>query len=300
VDGQGHRFAQDYHPDGELAPRDVVSRAIFDHLQKTGDRQVWLDMRVIDTDRLQHRFPNILQLCRQWGCDPLEQPVPVAPAAHYWMGGITADRHSQTSIPGLYAVGENASTGVHGANRLASNSLLECLVYGAELAHLPLQPGADIAPTMPPGGPAPALELTALDAGAIAEKRQQLTQLMWTYAGISRQQGGLETAIAQLQDWRHQWQQHPLQGYLAALTPGYGRDLGPIDLEALRAWGELGNLYDIGWLVLNSAAFRTESRGGHFRADYPQPDPAWRVHSLVTAGQWSTSAPIARHAPSCP
>ena len=300
VDGQGHRFAQAYHPDGELAPRDVVSRAIFDHLQKTGDRQVWLDMRVIDTDRLHHRFPNILQICRQWGCDPLEQPVPVAPAAHYWMGGITADRHSQTSIPGLYAVGENASTGVHGANRLASNSLLECLVYGAELAHLPLQPGTDIAPPSPPDGPAPALGLGTLDRQQIGEKRQQLTQLMWSHAGISRQQWGLETAIAQLQDWRHQWQQHPLEVYLTTIPPGYGRALGPIDLESLRAWGELRNLYDIGWLVLNSAAFRTESRGGHFREDYPRPDPAWRVHTLVTADQWSPSAPIPNHDPSCP
>ncbi|MEB3252418.1 MAG: FAD-binding protein, partial [Cyanobacteriota bacterium] len=300
VDGQGHRFAQAYHPDGELAPRDVVSRAIFDHLQKTGDRQVWLDMRVIDTDRLHHRFPNILQICRQWGCDPLEQPVPVAPAAHYWMGGITADRHSQTSIPGLYAVGENASTGVHGANRLASNSLLECLVYGAELAHLPLQPGTDIAPPIPPDGPDSALGLGTLDRQQIGEKRQQLTRLMWSHAGISRRQGGLETAIAQLQDWRHQWQQHPLEVYLTTIPPGYGRALGPIDLESLRAWGELRNLYDIGWLVLNSAAFRTESRGGHFREDYPRPDPAWRVHTLVTADQWSPSAPIPNHDPSCP
>ncbi len=300
VDSQGHRFAQDYHPDGELAPRDVVSRAIFQHLQKTGDRQVWLDMRVIDTDRLYHRFPNIIQICRQWGCDPLVQPVPVAPAAHYWMGGITADRHSQTSIPGLYAVGENASTGVHGANRLASNSLLECLVYGAELAHLPLQAGAVVAPAPPRASPPPDLDLTTLDRGEIDKKRQQLIQLMWTYAGISRQRQGLAAAIAQLQDWRHQWQQHPLQGPLTTLPPGGSLDLHTSDLEPLRAWGELRNLYDIAWLVLNSAAFRTESRGGHFREDYPQPDPAWQVHTLVTAGQWSTSAPIPNHDASCP
>ncbi|MGB6017831.1 MAG: L-aspartate oxidase, partial [Nodosilinea sp.] len=113
VDGRGDRFAFEYHPDGELAPRDVVSRAIFHHLQKTGDRQVWLDLRPISPDRVQYRFPNILQVCRNWGWDPLTQPVPVAPAAHYWMGGITTDIHSQTSVPGLYAVGENASTGVH-------------------------------------------------------------------------------------------------------------------------------------------------------------------------------------------
>lgn len=107
-------------------------------------------MRPIPADHLNYRFPNIIQVCRHWGCDPLTQPIPVAPAAHYWMGGITTNLNSQTSIPGLYAVGENASTGVHGANRLASNSLLECLVYGAELAHLPLEPGLAVGAGMEP------------------------------------------------------------------------------------------------------------------------------------------------------
>ncbi|HIK44588.1 MAG TPA: L-aspartate oxidase, partial [Leptolyngbyaceae cyanobacterium M65_K2018_010] len=255
VDSNGDRFAQDYHPDGELAPRDVVSRAIFHHLQKTGDHQVWLDMRPIPPDRLQYRFPNILQVCRQWGCDPLTQPVPVAPAAHYWMGGITTDLQSQTSIPGLYAVGENASTGVHGANRLASNSLLECLVFGAELAHLPLQPGATPSPrridsiSNPraiPAGPDPAESLAMLH-----QRRLQLTQLMWEAAAISRHQGGLEQAIATLQNWRQDTALMPQEPDLKQLLPAGAAPL-PVALPPtlLRAWGELRNLYDVAWLVL--------------------------------------------------
>ncbi|WP_035985455.1 L-aspartate oxidase [Leptolyngbya sp. KIOST-1] len=291
VDRRGDRFAFDYHPDGELAPRDVVSRAIFHHLQKTGDRQVWLDLRPIPRDRIQYRFPNILQVCRHWGCDPLTELVPVAPAAHYWMGGITTDLHSQTSIPGLYAVGENASTGVHGANRLASNSLLECLVYGAELAHLPLQSEAHL-PAALSRPDAIALDgLPPADAlwTTLQEQRQRLTQLMWEAAAISRHQSGLEDAIASLGQWRREWQQHPLQA-LHRLPTGTSYALPEtLTWPLVRAWGELSNLHDIAWLILNSATFRTESRGGHFRQDYPHTSPDWQVHTLVEGDRWSKS-----------
>ncbi|PSR16879.1 L-aspartate oxidase [filamentous cyanobacterium CCP3] len=294
VDNDGYRFAFDYHPDGELAPRDVVSRAIFHHLQKTGDRQVWLDLRPIPRDRVQYRFPNILQVCRHWGCDPLSDPVPVAPAAHYWMGGITTDIHSQTSIPGLYAVGENASTGVHGANRLASNSLLECLVYGAELAHLPLEP---IPAALASPEPSEALALDwsepLAEAWASVEKqRQRLTQLMWDAAAISRSQARLEDAIATLSQWRTEWQRHPLQA-LHNLPTGAAYSLPKtLDWPLVRAWGELHNLHDIAWLILNSAAFRTESRGGHFRQDYPQASPDWQVHTVVEGDRWTISPAV--------
>ena len=221
----------------------------------------------------------------------------VAPAAHYWMGGITTDLHSQTTIPGLYAVGENASTGVHGANRLASNSLLECLVYGAELAHLPLQsPPLTEAefPTWPVSGASDQPPVPMPDLHHTARQRQELTDRMWNNAGISRNQKGLDLAIATLADWRRTWADQPLVSYLAHLTPGNSQPLPPgLTIQQLRAWGELRNLYDIGWLVLTSAAFRSESRGGHFRDDYPQPDPHWQVHTLVIGQEWKTSAAIA-------
>ncbi|WP_017302095.1 L-aspartate oxidase [Nodosilinea nodulosa] len=296
VDSRGDRFAFDYHPDGELAPRDVVSRAIFHHLQKTGDRQVWLDLRPIPRDRIQYRFPNILQVCRTWGCDPLTQLVPVSPAAHYWMGGITTDIHSQTSIPGLYAVGENASTGVHGANRLASNSLLECLVYGAELAHLPLvldsaTPAAPDA-AMPAAGEPDlrwAKSSSAETWATLREQRARLTQLMWEAAAISRDRTRLEDAIAALSQWRTEMQQHPWHA-LRALPAGTAYPLPEtLSWQLLRTWGELCNLHDIAWLILNSAVFRTESRGGHFRQDYPQTIAEWQVHTVVERDRWQKS-----------
>lgn len=296
VDKTGYRFAQDYHPDGELAPRDVVSRAIFHHLQRTGDTQVWLDMRPIPVERLEYRFPNILRVCRTWGCDPLRQPVPVAPAAHYWMGGITTDQHSQTTVAGLYAVGENASTGVHGANRLASNSLLECLVYGAELAHLPLQSG-QIKPSSSQAEPIPWLtpsaDLAPNSLEDLQRRRAQLTQLMWDAAAISRNQQGLDQAISALAQWRSEWLHQPLEQSLGALVPGSPQRLpDPLSQDMIRAWGELRNLYEIAWLILNSATFRTESRGGHFRDDHGQTEPDWQVHTLVEGEQWHKSDPV--------
>jgi L-aspartate oxidase len=295
VDRQGYRFAQDFHPDGELAPRDVVSRAIFHHLQRTGDTQVWLDMGPIDTERLQYRFPNILKVCRTWGCDPLTQPVPVSPAAHYWMGGITTDLHSLTTLPGLYAVGENASTGVHGANRLASNSLLECLVYGAELRHLSLQPGL-VKSSPLASAPPPRLRLEGQVKSLVdlEQQRQNLTQLMWDYAAISRTQSGLAQAIATMRPAYLAWQDDPFVRALAKLPVGKTWSL-PADLSPawVRAWGELRNLYTIAWLILNTAAYRTESRGGHFREDFPQPNSQWQAHTVVEGEHWHRSASVA-------
>ncbi|MGK7957238.1 MAG: L-aspartate oxidase, partial [Crocosphaera sp.] len=137
VDAQGRRFAFDYHPSGELAPRDVVSRAIFHYLQsQPSPSNVYLDLRPIEPERIRYRFPNIIRVCQEWGVDVFKEPIPVAPAAHYWMGGVKVDLNNSTSIKDLYAIGETASTGVHGANRLASNSLLECLVFAAQLSKL--------------------------------------------------------------------------------------------------------------------------------------------------------------------
>lgn len=295
VDAGGNRFAAAYHPDGELAPRDVVSRAIFEHLQKTSTTRVWLDMRPIPPARLHYRFPNILKVCQTWGIDPLTQPVPVSPAAHYWMGGIVADLESRTTLANLYAVGENASTGVHGANRLASNSLLECLVYGAQLSQLRLPPPAPTPVSTPVARPA--LE-TALAAAAAQlpewqQQRQALADLLWHSAGICREQGRLVAAIAQVKQWRTQRQQTPLALALADLPPGQSIQLAePQATELLRNWGELTNLLDVAWLILKSAVFRQESRGGHFRSDYPNREPTWQVHTLVQQDRWWTSEVI--------
>ncbi|MEG4864864.1 MULTISPECIES: L-aspartate oxidase [unclassified Microcoleus] len=293
VDSKGYRFAFDSHPSGELAPRDVVSRAIFRHLQKTGEPHVWLDLRPIAVDRLRYRFPNIIQVCADWGIDIFSEPVPVTPAAHYWMGGIVADKFNQTSIPGLYAVGETASTGVHGANRLASNSLLECLVFGAQMGLLQVE-GEKSKPFT-----------DEVDVGQIWEKsispqeietieklRVELPSLLWQSAGICRGMRDLESAIVQVEIWRQEFASLPLSQTLDNLSPGQTIDFSSDNAEnssVLRNWGELGNLLDIGYLILKSAAFRTESRGGHYRVDYPLTDRDWCRHTLINQSNWYKS-----------
>ncbi len=310
VDNQGRRFAFDYHPSGELAPRDVVSRAIFSHLQQTlpniplargnnGEiEHVYLDLQPIPTDTIRHRFPNIIHVCQQWGIDVFHEPIPVAPAAHYWMGGIVTDLMNRTSIVGLYAIGETASTGVHGANRLASNSLLECLVFGAQLAKMTREDLQITDNEFPiTDSLLPISHLAVKDWETQKDKilalRGQLQQLVWQSAGICRSSAVLENAIAQVEVWQQDFAALPLSQHLMNLHPlkMVRLDLPDADRQ-LRTWGETYNLLDIAHLILKSAIFRTESRGGHYRLDYPQPDPNWQVHTLVQQNRWWKSLPI--------
>ncbi len=306
VDDQGERFAFRYHPAGELAPRDVVSRAIFTHLQQTAPNpataHVWLDLRPIPPDTIRHRFPNIIQVCQRSGIDVFQAPIPVAPAAHYWMGGIDTNLDNSTSIANLYALGETASTGVHGANRLASNSLLECLVFGAQFAHLQLPdlPSLDSLPVIPSRHPLAELSELEIDVAALTEQRQQLQALMWQSAGICRNGETMATAIAQIEQWQQAFSQHPLAVYLnscqfnsstanadaAAIDrSGNGSD-GCWATSQIRVWGEIRNLLEIAELILKSAQFRQESRGGHYRIDYPDPNPDWAQHTIVHKKVW--------------
>jgi L-aspartate oxidase len=296
VDAAGRRFAFDYHPDGELAPRDIVSRSIFRYLQSTHadptTGHVYLDLRAIAPDRIRYRFPNIIQICQQWGIDVFTQPIPVAPAAHYWMGGIATDLQNQTSIPGLYAVGEAASTGVHGANRLASNSLLECIVFGSQFAHLARKP---LDPTDPPPGPtvpsnALSMRMISTPASAdlmeIQQMRHALPRLLWQSAGICREGTVMAAAIAQVHRWQTHFQTLSISQILENLSPGENLKLD-LSTADLRLWAETRNLLAIADLILQSAQYRTESRGGHYRTDYPQTDPAWAAHTIIQRHQWS-------------
>ena len=313
VDSQGRRFAFDYHSAGELAPRDVVSRAIYSHLQLTtvdpATAHVWLDLRPIQPEKIRHRFPNIVQVCQHWGIDVFSEPIPVAPAAHYWMGGIVADLMNRTSIPGLYAVGETASTGVHGANRLASNSLLECIVFGAQMANIDTavcrqnqSTGICLLETDSSGANTQvdqSLKFSLSESdwqsqlALLKALRQELPRLVWQSAGICREQKGLETAIAQVENWQQEFAALPLSQFLLNLPPAQPAGFALPDTEQqLRLWAETRNLLDVGYLILKSAAFRTESRGGHYRLDYPQPDPSWQVHTLVQKDRFWKSQPV--------
>jgi L-aspartate oxidase len=298
IDNEGRRFAFDYHPDGELAPRDVVSRAIFSHLQRTATdlatAHVWLDMRPIPAEKIRHRFPNIIKICQHWGIDVFNEPIPVAPAAHYWMGGIATDLTNHTNILGLYAVGETASTGVHGANRLASNSLLECIVFGAQMANI-----SDLIPDPVAIKEATPTHFTLSESewhnqqAQLEALRKKLPRLVWQSAGICREQLKLETAIATVASWHQDFAALPLSQFLLSLNPAAPATLDLPDIERqLRLWAETRNLLEIADLILKSAAFRTESRGGHYRLDYPEANPAWQAHTLIQNNRWWKSTVV--------
>ncbi|WP_159618430.1 L-aspartate oxidase [Arthrobacter zhaoguopingii] len=240
-DASGTRFLPAYHPDGELAPRDVVSRSIAQHLAVRGERCVYLDATALGGPFLARRFPSLTSLTARHGLNWAREPVPVVPAAHYWMGGIRTDTSGRTSLPGLYAVGEAACTGVHGANRLASNSLLEGLVFAERTAE------ALAAPEAPwPAFPADPLALEAPDAGEPFD-RAQLQRLMTRQAGVVRDAAGLELAAKQL----------------AAYAPAGST------AEEL----ETANLLLCARLLVHAATARRESRGAHHRSDFPLTDP---------------------------
>ncbi|MBA4455213.1 L-aspartate oxidase [Cylindrospermopsis raciborskii CS-506_B] len=295
IDDQGRRFGFDYHPAGELAPRDVVSRAIFSHLQRTtkdlATGHVWLDMRPIGSDRIRQRFPNIIKVCQYWSIDVFNQPIPVSPAAHYWMGGILTNLENCTSIPGLYAVGETASTGVHGANRLASNSLLECIVFGAQMADLKL---SSVVPSnLHPSSWECNLTEWESQKSVLESMRENLPRLVWQSAGICREQVSLDQAIAQVVFWQGEFASLPLSQFLKTLPGGTPAKFNYSDINLLlRLWAETQNLLDVAYLILKSAAFRKESRGGHYRSDYPEVANEWQVHTMIQHNHWWKSEGI--------
>jgi len=275
----------------DLAPRDQVSRALARHMQEQRVGHVWLDLRPVGEERLLRQFPTIVGRCRQLGLEPTREPLPVAPAAHYWMGGVATDLRSATSVPGLYAVGEVACTGVHGANRLASNSLMECLVFARQLGEIALPP-------QPPGLP-PAAERrrqllhTALpDRPQLLEAIGRLRDLCWQVAGVERQGHSLGLALGQLQRQRQLLEAQAAWRQAADLPVTdqllLSRQEGE-DFAALQEWHQRLILTE---LLVEAALFRRESRGGHFRSDAPAPQPYWRRHSLQEQGSGIRTSPV--------
>lgn len=252
----GERFMPGYHERAELAPRDVVSRAIVTEMHKTDSDHVNLDFSHLDREKFKKRFPNIWRTCDQYGIDLTEGQIPVAPAAHYIMGGVAADKNCRTNIPGLYACGEVACNGVHGANRLASNSLLDGLVFGAravedakELIKDNLHYDGEIEF---------AVEERVPDWNVPWESiTSTVRSLMWEKVGIIRTGSGLAEAVADLNKIRQQCPSRPVS----------------------RRGVEARNLLTLGWLAARAALMRKESRGGHFRKDFPHRDDRnWLRH----------------------
>jgi L-aspartate oxidase len=257
VDGNGKRIMQDVHELADLAPRDVVAKAILRVMQAEELDHVWLDARGLGAGVLESRFPSILARCRAAGIDPVTEPIPVLPAAHYASGGVRTDLYGRTSVAGLYACGEVACTGVHGANRLASNSLLEGLVFAGRI-------GADLARELPPQqDPAEPEGAVGTVAGRLDPSiRAELGRAMSAGAGVVRTAASLAAAAATL----------------AALGKRPAAEPCP------QAW-EATNLHTVATALVAAAARREETRGCHWREDFPDRDDArWHGHLLAAIG----------------
>jgi L-aspartate oxidase len=250
----GERFMPSYSREAELAPRDVVARAINQEILRTRSECVYLDATALPRDRLHARFPSITTFLSAYGLDLSRDRIPVAPAAHFMIGGVTTDIEGRTSLEGLYACGEVASTGVHGANRLGSNSLIEGVVFGERVARQLLHPS-----TGGPTRPSETLEVRVPPGAGRGDDPRALEEIrdtLWTGVGIIRQANGLRGALAAFER--------------------ISRGAEPTDPETLP--GPLANAALTASFVARAALERTESRGAHFRSDRPKKDPAWRRH----------------------
>jgi L-aspartate oxidase len=289
VDGSGASPVAQL-PGGDLAPRDAVSRALARRMRALDVDHLWLDLRPVGLPRLEHQFPTILGRCRELGLEPTLAPIPVAPAAHYWMGGIWTDLKAATSVPGLYAVGEVACTGVHGANRLASNSLMECLVFARQLRKIELAPGRATAANR--GELLATTQLSLPTQESLEAQISTLRDLCWQVAGVERNGHSLGPALLQLRGQRRQIEASPAWRQLQIVVPGQSVQFETAALPALRRLQELHQRLVLAELLLEAALFRTESRGGHHRTDAPSTQPFWRRHTDQQLHQSPSTAAV--------
>ena len=275
VDTHGDRFMPAYDQRGELAPRDIVSQSIIRQMEKTKHSNVYLDLTHLDSDYVHKRFPGIAKACANFGLDIARDRIPVRPGAHYMIGGVSIDRKGRTSLPGLWAAGEVTSSGLHGANRLASNSLLEGLVYGAHAGESASRSAAEGSQQMvalplehPVHRPSEAVD--------IADVRVSLKSLMGRLVGVERSADGLKEAL------------DSIRSFAAYVMPH--------QFDSIQGW-ELQNMLLLSACIVDSALARTESRGVHFRNDFPSADDqVWRRHLTiqmdVAGGQPQVSDPL--------
>jgi L-aspartate oxidase len=278
----------------DLASRDQVSRALFKAMQKQKVNHIGLDVKTIAVEDIEARFPSIFQRCRELGLDPLKQVIPVAPSAHYWMGGVATNLKAQTNINGLFAIGEVACTGLHGANRLASNSLMECLVFANQMRNIELidLKISDISVNN--------LSFTksnlrfSKDKGTnyLSKEIEKLRQLCWREAGVDRSRKGMSSALAKVkQDYQNLFKE-PLLNLVFSQSRNEIHEFDEIARRDLNLLLDLSNRQMSSLLMLEACLFREESRGGHFRDDFPTSVPFWQCHTRQIKGKNIHTRPI--------
>ncbi len=281
----------DHLKDKELSSRDQVSRAIIDNMIKHDSDHVGLDLRFIDPDKIVKRFPTILNRCQEYGVNPLNEVIPVAPAAHYWMGGVYTDLNALTTIKNLYAVGEVASTGVHGANRLASNSLMECLVFAKKMSSIIL----DWSPTKSIERMNKSIQLDDVDKDLfrkISIHIEGLRKSCWKNIGVSRSKNTMELFSYDLDKNKSAFIDNSLLDIVKRVEFDQKLSLGEQHRRALNLLIDLQNRQITTRLLLEACLFREESRGGHYRIDHPYKNNLWKCHSNQEINQSIKKSPI--------
>jgi len=277
--------------DKELSSRDQVSRAIMNNMLKNNSDHVGLDLRFINPDKIVQRFPTILNRCQEYGVNPLNQLIPVAPAAHYWMGGVYTDLNASTTIKNLYAVGEVASTGVHGANRLASNSLMECLVFAKKMGSIKL----DLGLTKSIDRINKSIQINDVDKdlfGKISIHIEALRKSCWDNIGVSRSKNKMELFAHDLDKDKSALMDNSLLKIVKQVEVDQKLSFDEEHRRALNLLIDLQNRQITTRLLVDACLFREESRGGHYRIDYPNKNDMWECHSIQKINQEIKRSPI--------
>ena len=263
----------------DLASRDQVSRAIMKNMHDNDIDHVGLDLRYIYPEKIVERFPTILSRCQDYGVNPLNEVIPVAPAAHYWMGGVHTDLKASSSIKGLYAVGEVASTGVHGANRLASNSLMECLVFARKMSSIVLNSPVNINKLDRLNDELYIQDHEEDQLSRISEKIDELRNACWVHLGVSRNKSSMKKFLKNLQNDIDALQHNPLLNSLKKIEIDQKIKLSEPNRRGFNLLLDLQNRQITTSILLKACLFREESRGGHYRDDFPFKDKYWECHT---------------------
>ena len=278
----------------DLASRDQVSRALFKAMQKQKVDHIGLDVKSIAVEDIEARFPTIFQRCRELGLEPLKEIIPIAPSAHYWMGGVATNLKAQTNIKGLFAIGEVACTGLHGANRLASNSLMECLVFANQMRNIELNDfnTSDISGNNLSFNKSN-LRLTK-DKGTkyLSKEIEKLRQLCWREAGVDRSLKGMSSALAKVKKDYQNLIKEPLLNLVFSQSKYAIHEFDELTRRDLNLLIDLSNRQMSSLLMLEACLFRKESRGGHFRDDCPTSVPFWQCHTRQIKGKNIHTRPI--------